>query len=288
MEIPEWLNIVLRSLFLVFFLFLLTKWLGKKQLSQLSFFEYVAGITLGSIAAELSTGLERNMLPGIYSMFVWAGIPFIAGLLALKSKKARNFIEGQEVVVIKNGKIQEESLTKEKYTVEELLHLLRKKNVFNIADVEFAVLEANGDLNVMFKKEKQPITPKDLQMDVAPERPPHTVILEGKIMDSGLSASGMTREWLDVELKKRNVALDNVYIGQVDPFGQLVVDIYDDHMQVPQPKDRPMLWSALKKCGADLETFALATEDEKAKKMYSRNAKKIEEIIQKSEHLLRQ
>ena len=179
-------------------------------------------------------------------------------------------------------------MTKEKYTVEELLHLLRKKNVFNIADVEFAVLEANGDLNVMFKKEKQPITPKDLQMDVAPERPPHTVILEGKIMDSGLSASGMTREWLDVELKKRNVALDNVYIGQVDPFGQLVVDIYDDHMQVPQPKDRPMLWSALKKCGADLETFALATEDEKAKKMYSRNAKKIEEIIQKSEHLLRQ
>ncbi|MBM7717373.1 DUF421 domain-containing protein [Siminovitchia sp. FSL H7-0308] len=288
MEIPEWLNIVLRSLFLVFFLFLLTKWLGKKQLSQLSFFEYVAGITLGSIAAELSTGLERNMLPGIYSMFVWAGIPFIAGLLALKSKKARNFIEGQEVVVIKNGKIQEESLTKEKYTVEELLHLLRKKNVFNIADVEFAVLEANGDLNVMFKKEKQPITPKDLQMEVAPERPPHTVILEGKIMDSGLSASGMTREWLDVELKKRNIALDNVYIGQVDPFGQLVVDIYDDNMQVPQPKDRPMLLSALKKCGADLETFALATEDEKAKEMYSRNAKKIEEIIQKSEHLLRQ
>ncbi|WP_339163379.1 DUF421 domain-containing protein [Siminovitchia sp. FSL W7-1587] len=288
MEIPEWLNIVLRSLFLVFFLFLLTKWLGKKQLSQLSFFEYVAGITMGSIAAELSTGLERNMLPGIYSMLVWAGIPFIAGLLALKSKKARNFIEGQEVVVIKNGKIQEESLTKEKYTVEELLHLLRKKNVFNIADVEFAVLEANGDLNVMFKKEKQPITPKDLQMEVAPERPPHTVILEGKIMDSGLSASGMTREWLDVELKKRNIALDNVYIGQVDPFGQLVVDIYDDNMQVPQPKDRLMLLSALKKCGADLETFALATEDEKAKEMYSRNAKKIEEIIQKSEHLLRQ
>lgn len=286
MEIPEWLNIILRSVFLVIFLFLLTKWLGKKQLSQLSFFEYVAGITMGSIAAELSTGLEQNMLPGIYSLLVWTGIPFLAGLLALKSKRIRNFIEGQEIVVIKDGKIQEDNLAKEKYTVEELLHLLRKKNAFNIADVEFAVLEANGDLNVMLKKEKQPVTPKDLQMNVAPEKVPETVILEGKIMDSGLTASGLTREWLDVELKKLNVALDNVYIGQVDPFGQLVVDIYDDKIQIPQPQDRPMLLSALKKCCADLEKFALATDDEKARKMYDQNAKKLKEMIRKSEHLL--
>jgi uncharacterized membrane protein YcaP (DUF421 family) len=286
LDIPGWLNIILRSLFLVFFLFLLTKWLGKKQLSQLSFFEYVAGITMGSIAAELSTGLERNFLQGLYGMAVWAAIPFFAGILAIKSKKARNFIEGQEVIVVKDGKILEENLTKEKYTVEELLHLLRKKNAFNVADVEFAVLEANGDLNVMLKKEKQPLTPKDLQMDTAPEKVPATVILEGKIIDSGLAARGLTREWLDVELKKLNVALDNVYIGQIDSYGQLVVDIYDDKINIPQLQERPMLLSALKKCHADLETYALSTDNNDAKKMYEKNAKKLQEIIRKSERLL--
>lgn len=286
MDIPEWLNIVLRSIILVFALFLLTKWLGKKQLSQLSFFEYVAGITIGSIAAEISTGLETNFFHGLYSMLVWAAIPFLAGLLGIKSKKARDFIEGQETVVIQNGKILEENLTKQKYSVEELLHLLRKKNAFQVSDVEFAVLEANGDLNVLLKKEKQPITPQDLKLDIAPEKVPETVILEGKIIDSGLASCGLTREWLDVELQKQGIALDNVFVGQVDSFGQFTADLYDDKIQLPKPQDKPLLLSSLKKCQADMESFALATENEEAKQIYIKHSQKLADIIQKSEYLL--
>ncbi len=286
MDIPQWLNIIIRSVLLVLVLFLLTKWLGKKQLSQLSFFEYIAGITIGSIAAEISTGLETNFFHGLYSMLVWTAIPFFAGLLAIKSKKARDFIEGRETVVIKNGKIQEENLTKQKYTVDELLHLLRKKNAFQVSDVEFAVLEANGDLNVLLKKEKQPVTPHDLNLETAPVKVPETVILEGKIMDSGLAACGLTREWLDVELQRLGIVLDNVYIGQVDSYGQLTVDLYDDKIKVPNPQEKPMLLSALKKCQADLESFALATENESAKQMYKEHSKKLADIIKKSEYLL--
>ncbi|RST73148.1 DUF421 domain-containing protein [Siminovitchia acidinfaciens] len=284
---PQWLNIILRSVILVIVLFLLTKWLGKKQLSQLSFFEYVAGITIGSIAAEISTGLETNFFHGLYSMFIWTAIPFFAGLLAIKSKKARDFIEGRETVVIKDGKIQEENLTSQKYTVEELLHLLRKKNAFQVSDVEFAVLEANGDLNVLLKKEKQPITPQDLNLDIAPVKVPETVILEGQIMDSGLAASGLTREWLDVELQKQGIAQDNVFIGQVDSYGQLTVDLYDDKIQLPEPQEKPLLLSSMKKCQADLESYALATENEKAKQMYEKHSVKLAEIIRKSEYLLK-
>ncbi|GIN21288.1 hypothetical protein J1TS3_24220 [Siminovitchia fordii] len=286
MDIPEWLNIILRSVILVFVLFLLTKWLGKKQLSQLSFFEYIAGITIGSIAAEISTGLETNFLHGLYSMLVWTAIPFFAGLLAIKSKKARDFIEGKETVVIKDGKIQEENLTKQKYTVEELLHLLRKKNAFQVSDVEFAVLEANGDLNVLLKKEKQPVTPQDLKLETAPVKVPETVILEGQVMDSALASCGLTREWLDAELQKLGIALDNVFIGQVDAYGQFTADLYDDKIQLPKPQEKPLLLSALKKCQADFESFSLATENEEAKQMYHQHSKKLADMIKKTEYLL--
>lgn len=288
MDLPEWLNIIVRSALLVLILFLIMKWLGKKQLSQLSFFEYIVGITIGSIAAEISTGLDRNFMYGIYSMLVWSLIPFLAGLIAMKNKKARDFIEGQSTVVIKDGKIQEDNLTKEKYSSEELLQLLRNKNVFQVADVEFAVLEGNGDLNVLLKKEKQPITSADLELDVAPEKVPQTVILDGQIMDEALNASGLSRSWLEVELKKLNVSLDNVYIGQIDSFGQLTIDIYDDQIQIPEPQEKPMLLSTLKKCQADFEAYALQTDVEVAKQMYRTHAKSLEEIIRKSEYLLDQ
>ncbi|MBS4209907.1 DUF421 domain-containing protein [Bacillus sp. FJAT-50079] len=286
MDLPQWLYIVIRSVILVFILFLLTRWLGKKQLSHLSFFEYVAGITIGSIAAEISTGLETNFFHGLYSLLIWTAIPFVAGILAIKSKRARKFIEGEATVIIKDGKIQEENLTKEKYSVDELLQLLRNKNAFQVADVEFAVLETNGELNVMLKKEKQPLTASDLQMDVPPTKVPQSVIKEGKIMDAPLAESGYNRAWLEVELEKLNVALDNVYIGQIDCNGQLTVDVYDDQISIPTPQVKPLLLAALKKCQADLESYALETDSIEAKEMYKRNAGIVEQIIAKSSRFL--
>ncbi|GIN70173.1 hypothetical protein J14TS2_06480 [Bacillus sp. J14TS2] len=288
MNIPNWLEIILRSSSMIFILFLLTKWLGKKQLSHLSFFEYIVGITIGSIAAEISTGLQSNFMNGVFSLLVWTAIPFIIGYMGLKNKGVRNFIEGTSTVVVKDGKIQEENLTKEQYTVEELLQLLRKKDAFQVSDVEFAILEPNGDLNVMLKKDKQPITPSDLQLEVAPEKMPQTVIMEGKIIDMGLSSRGLNRSWLDTELEKLGVALDNVYLGQVDTYGQLTVDIYDDKIQIPETKPRQSLLTSLKKCQADLESFSLETDSQEVKHMYKKNAEKLQSIIQKSEQLLTQ
>lgn len=286
MNLPDWLVIIIRSSTLVIVLFLLMKLLGKKQLSHLSFFEYVAGITIGSIAAEMSTGLEHSFAHGLYSLIVWTAIPFIAGFIGLKSKKARNFIEGTSTIVIQNGKIHEENLAKEQYTVDELMQLLRKKNAFQVTDVEFALLEADGELNVLLKKEKQPLTPKDIQMEVAPEKAPQAVILEGEIVDAALAAGGHTRAWLEVELEKLNVALDNVYIGQVDSYGALTVDTYDDEISIPTATPRKKLLNALKKCQSDMEAFELQTDVEEAKVMYKKNAEILEKVINKSEHLL--
>ena len=164
---PVWLDIMVRSVLFMIVLFLITKWIGKKQISQLSFFEYVTGITIGSIGAEIMTGLEHKIYIGILSIVTFAAVPFIAGLISLKSKLFRDFVEGKGSIFIKDGKVMEDNLKKERYTTDELLALLRKKDVFQVSDVEFAVLEATGDLSVMLKKENQPLTPKDLNLTVA-------------------------------------------------------------------------------------------------------------------------
>lgn len=282
LELPAWLDIIIRSFVMLVTLFLLTKLIGKKQLSQLSIFEYIAGITIGSVAAEISTGLQKDFLHGVYSLLVWTIVPFTINLVSLKSKKLRDLLEGKATVLIKEGKIYEENVKKQRYTTDELLELLRKKDVFNVADVEFAILEADGNLNVLLKKEKQPLTPQDIQLTVAPEKQPETVIMDGNILDEPLSASGYNRRWLQAELEKLDVTTDNVFLGQIDSYGQLTVDLYDDQIQVPRPQEKPLLLATLKKCQADFELYSLATESADAKSMYSKNAQRLEALIQKT------
>ncbi|WP_191561639.1 DUF421 domain-containing protein [Metabacillus idriensis] len=284
---PEWLDVVVRSFLFVVVLFLITKWLGKKQLSELSFFEYVTGITIGSIAGEVAMGLEKNMIHGIIGIVIFASMPFLAGLLSLKSKAFRDLIEGKATVFIKDGKIMEENLKKEKYTTDELLELLRRKDVFQVADVEFALLEPTGELSVLLKKENQPLTAKDVNLNVASIKEPQTVIMDGEILDEPLSTIGRSRNWLKTELEKQGVTIENVFLGQVDSYGQLTVDLFDDKLQVPLPQEKPLIFAAMKKCQADLELFALGTESKEAKHMYSKNSKKLQEAIDKVTYILK-
>ncbi|SIS10582.1 Uncharacterized membrane protein YcaP, DUF421 family [Peribacillus simplex] len=284
---PDWIEIVLRSLFFLIVLFVITKVLGKKQLSQLSFFEYVTGITIGNVGAELATKVEGNIIHGVLSILVFAIAPFIAGSISLKSKTFRDLVEGKASVFIKDGKVMEDNLKKEKYTIDELLGLLRKKDVFDISEVEFALLEANGDFSVMLKKQNQPITPKDLNLSVAAVKEPQTIIMDGSILDEPLSTIGLNRNWLHTELDKLGVILDNVFLGQANSNGELTVDLFDDKLKVPSPQEKPLMLATLKKCQADLELFALGTESKEAKEMFSKNSEKLQRAIDEVTHILR-
>ncbi|MDM5214709.1 DUF421 domain-containing protein [Peribacillus sp. NJ4] len=284
---PDWLDVFVRALLFLIILFLVTKLLGKKQLSQLSYFEYVVGITIGSIGAEVITGLERNISVGIIGIVTTAAIPFIVGLITLKSKLLRDLVEGKGTVFIKDGKIMEDNLKKERYTTDELLELLRKKDVFQVSDVEFAALEATGDLSVMLKKENQPLTAKDLNLVVASVKEPQTVIMDGEILDEPLATIGRSRGWLHTELEKLGVTIENVFLGQINSYGELTVDLFDDILQVPSPQERPLLLSTMKKCQADLELFALGTENKDAKQLYEKNSKKLQKAIDKVAYILK-
>lgn len=284
---PQWLDIVFRSFLFLIVLFFITKWLGKKQLSELSFFEYVTGISIGGIAAEVVMKLESNIWYGILGIIIFSAAPYIMGLISLKSKKVRDFVEGQGTIFIKNGKVMETNLRKEKYSIDELLELLRKKDVFQVADVEFALLEPTGDLSVLLKKENQPLTAKDFQLPVAPTKEPQTVIMDGDILDEPLSTIGLNQNWLNTELSKLGVSIENVFLGQVDSSGELTVDLFDDKIKVASPQEKPLLLATIKKCQADLELFALSTQSPTAKQMYRYNAEIMQELLQKVTPILK-
>jgi uncharacterized membrane protein YcaP (DUF421 family) len=276
---PKELEVVIRTLVAVIVLFTLTKLLGKRQVSQLSVFEYITGITIGSITAYVSLDLDTNWHLGIIALSVWILVSIGIEFLQVKSKTMRDLIDGTPRILIKNGKIMEDNLKKERITTDELMMQLRKKNVFLVADVEFAVMEPSGDINVLLMRENQPFTPKHLGIKVAPEQPPQAVIMDGKIIDEPLAAAGLSRGWLKTELDKIGVSYENVFLGQVDAYGQLYVDLFDDLLKVPQPQLKAALFATLKKCEADLELFGLATKNKGAKQMYEECSNMLEKII---------
>ena len=276
---PEWLVIVLRSISLLIVLFFFTKWLGKKQISQLNIFEYITGIVLGGIVALHSIDLKSNIFYGLIAMLVWFLIPLLVDYISLKSKTFREFTQGKSAVFIQNGKVMEDNLKKEGFTSEDLLEQLRSKDIFQVADVEFALMEPSGTLSVLPKKENQPLTPKDLGIKVAPMKETQTVIMDGKMLLEPLANASLNPGWLETELEKINVTIENVFLGQVDSDGQLTVDLYDDKIAVPSPAEKPLLLATMKKSQADLELFALATENKHSKQMYQKNSEKLQQAI---------
>jgi uncharacterized membrane protein YcaP (DUF421 family) len=276
---PDELMIVWRTLLAVVVLFIMTKLLGKRQVSQLSLFEYITGITIGSLAAYISLDIDTKWYLGIIALAVWVAVSLGIEFLQLKSKKGRDFIDGKATTLIRDGKILEDNLKKERLTTDELLEKLRKNRAFKVADVEFAIMEPSGDINVLLKKEHMPLTPSHLGIKVAPEQVPQVVIMDGKIMDEALAEIGLTREWLNTELDKQGLTLANVLLGQVDAYNQLYFDTYDDQMSVPLPQNKAILYATLKKCEADLEMYGLTTDNKSAKQMFEQCSSQMEQVI---------
>jgi uncharacterized membrane protein YcaP (DUF421 family) len=284
---PDGLHIFIRALGALIALFVMTRILGKKQISQLTFFEYATGITLGDLAGMISTDVERNFFHGIIALSVWGFVPFFLERLNLKSKTLRLWFEGKATIMVKDGHILEDNLKKEGYTADELLEQLRIKNVFKTADVEFAILETNGDLSVLLKKENQPLTAKHLGMKLTNEKQSETVIMDGAIQDEPLAVAGKSKEWLRTELDKLGVTLENVFLGQTDSYGELTVDLYDDKIKVPAPQQKPQLLAVLKKCEADMELFSLTTQHADDKLMYEQCSEKLQQILQELTPILK-
>jgi len=211
-----------------FALLILARALGKKQISQLSFFEYVLGITVGSIAATMSTNLANRALPEFVGLITWIVLVLFIELLALKNRKMAKIIDGEPLILIENGKIMEDRLAVARYRFEDLVEQLREKDVFSISDVEFAVLETDGSLSVLKKSGVQPVTPEDLKISTDYKGLSVELISEGQILKQNLKQIDQDENWLLGELKQRSVRLEQVVYATIDTSGRLYLDLYKD------------------------------------------------------------
>jgi uncharacterized membrane protein YcaP (DUF421 family) len=283
-----WLVILVRSIFLFFLTLFLTRIMRSKNLSKLTSFNLICYLAISIIVVLISFNIITNFYFGIIALAVWALMPIALDFLCMKSRWIHNAIQGKETVLIKNGKVMEENLAKIRMTGDEFLKELRSINIFNLADVEFAIMETTGDINAVLKADKKSITPHDLGEKVASKTEPQTIILDGNIIAEGLTNAGLNQEWLSTQLESKGVTLDNVFIGQVDSSGDLYLDIFNDNIEVPQSQNKEMLYANIEKTQADFMSFALETNNEKAKSMYLKDAEKLKKVMQDLEpYLLR-
>ena len=235
---PNWIEVVIRSFCIIIGLFFITKLLGKKQLSKLSFFEYIVGITVGDIAGTITMDIELNIINGAVSILIWTLFPLVISHVSLKSKKFRDIVEGKATTFIRDGKILEDNLTYEKYSTDELLEQLRKKNIFQVSDVEFAILETNGELSILLKKEKQPTKWEDFFGEGGKLKAPLTVIMDGNFLEKSIYEGGYTIDWVRSKLQEKKRNVKDVFLAQIDSNGNLYADYFDDEMKKVKGEDK--------------------------------------------------
>jgi len=225
-EVDFW-EMIMRVTVTFIVLLILARFMGKKQISQLTFFHYVTGITIGSIAGEIAGVSKTPLLDGLVAMVWWAFLTMLMSYIAFKSKKARIILDDQPTIVVYEGKIVEASLKKLRLHLNDLSMMLREQSIFSIRDVHYAILETNGELSVLKKAGQEAATKKDVNAPAqVPKYIPTEVIAEGKITPKNLMELNLTQEWLYEQLKKQGIGnVEHVFYAEVQTDGSLHVDM---------------------------------------------------------------
>lgn len=224
--------VIVRAIIAFLSLLIFTRILGKQQISQLSFFDYITGITIGSIAASLTTDLTSRAWPHWVGLFMWALLVFILQWTTLKGRSFAKYIDGEPAIVILKGKIMEDALKKTKYRATDLLKLLRSKDIFDINEVEYAVLETNGRLSVLKKSEVQPLTPKDIGLLTPYKGISKELIYDGKVMEQNLNHINKDKDWLLNQIRAHGFgSFDEVFLALIDESNKMFIDGYRDSIE---------------------------------------------------------
>ena len=192
--------VILRGLVSLVTLFLITKLLGKKQVSQLSLFDYVIGISIGNFAAEITINLETSLINGTVAVIEFGLIAYAISILTMKSIKLRRFFMGVPTVLIDKGELIEKALKKVHFDVNDLLEECRCNGYFDLNEIEYAIMECNCNLSIMPKSTYKPVTIRDLKLKEQVQGLCANVIIDGKIMENNLKNIGKEVNWLEQQL----------------------------------------------------------------------------------------
>lgn len=220
-DFMDFAYIIILSFVSLAVLFIITKIMGFRQISEMSFFDYVIGITIGSIAAEMATNIDLEWWKGILAMVVYGVVGVLISVLAQKSVKARKFISGKPIIIIERGKISKKGMRKARVELDDLLTSARVNGYFNLSDIDYAIMETTGKISFQPVAQKRQLNPKDFNF--APEREGLyiNVIMDGHIIDDNLSVAGVTKKELENMLKAKGDKLENIFLGTIDINKQL-------------------------------------------------------------------
>lgn len=225
------LEVVIQTFLAFFSILFITRILGRQQVSQLTFYEYINGITFGSIAATLATDVNQKTWQHLIGLLLFGLLTGIVSYISLKNRTARKIVEGEPIIVIENGQLLEKNLSRTRYSIDDLNILLRQSDCFSPEDVEYGILEVNGTLSVIKRGDKRNVTLGDLQLPPKSETIPTEVIIGGQVIYENLRERKLRGNDLMTALKTFNVSrVEEVMYATVDENGKLYVDKYKDNI----------------------------------------------------------
>ena len=204
-------------------LFLVAKFIGRKQISQLDFFDYITGITIGSIAAEMATELEEPWKP-LTAIMLYGGVTLMLSVISTRFPRSRKYLNGTPTILMDRGKLYHENLKKAKLELSEFMVMCRQQGYFDLTGIQTAVFEYNGKLTILPVSDRRPATPKD--MNLAPEQELlfTELIMDGEILEENLKRMGLDMTWLDRQLKQRHIhSPKDVFLALCDRNLQFVL-----------------------------------------------------------------
>lgn len=213
-----------RAVFSLITLFLITKMIGKRQVSELSLFDYVISISIGNFAAEMTMNLDSQVLNGFVSVLIFGLIATIVGILTTKSILLRRFLMGTPTIIIQDGKFVVENLKKIKFDMNDFLETARSAGYFDVNQIKYAIMEANGKVSFLPKEEYQQVTVKDMNLKPSKQGLCSNVIIDGKIMINNLKNINKDIKWLNKELKLKGCNdYKNILLATVDINEKLMI-----------------------------------------------------------------
>ncbi|MDY0941681.1 MULTISPECIES: DUF421 domain-containing protein [Priestia] len=230
----ETFEVIIRTLIAFVLLISIAHLLGKQTIAQMTYHDFIASITIGSIAGNLTFNTSIRFSHFMIALIIFSAIIFFATLVSLKNRNARALLNGEPTVVIQDGKILEKNMEKLKFTMDSLNQALRKKDIFDINEVEYALIEADGHLSVLKKPPYRNSTKKDVGMFIPTASAfPIELIMDGQIIDKNFAQNQLKKSWIFTELKHRGLALPDVSYCVRGTNGQLYFDLYKDEITSP-------------------------------------------------------
>lgn len=221
----ELIKVALSSVLSIAAIFILTKLIGNKQLSEAHIFDYINGITVGSIAAEMATSLENDVFKPLVAMVVYTVFVITISYLDRKSLRLRRIFSGKSLVLYDSGKLYYDNFKKTGIDINEFLVSCRLNGFFDLNEIHTAIFETNGKISFLPNELNRSLQPKDTNLVVSQSRIMTNLIVDGKIIEGNLQKCKKTKEWLFNNLKKQNAGnIDDIFLASYD--GENKFNIY--------------------------------------------------------------